>query len=432
MRGPVQKVAIGAFAVALAACSSAASPPAVAPSTGTAASAGTAPSTAPSAAAVTITFEHQFGDAESAKFDQLVKQYEADNPGVTIKTIRDNDSSYYDKLVTAFLADSAPDIVRVEPPRAAQFIAAGYAGPLEAVVSAADQTQFFPGTIAPLQKDGKLFGVPQDVATLVLYYRTDLFKAANISGPPTTWEDLLADAQKLTKAPGQYGLGLFGGWGGFEFYPWLWQAGGEMLDASNKTVTFNDAGGVKALQFWADLENKHKVMPLGAATLTEDDYKGPFVDGKLAMFTSGPWNAGWLKGAGISGKWAAAPLPKDVNDASVLGGMDIIVNAKSQHQAEAAKFLTWLLTDSVQIDWASSLGFVPIKQSMYSDPKFSSDPLNAIFLAELKVSRSRPTIAQAGQLDDLLGKAVQAALSGAAAPKAALDDAAQKAQQLLK
>jgi ABC-type glycerol-3-phosphate transport system substrate-binding protein len=422
-----QKAAVGAVGIVLAACSAGASPTPAPTAAGSPASSGT-----PAVVPVTITFEHQFGDAESAKFDQLVKQYAAANPGITIKTIRDNDASYYDKLVTAFMADSAPDIVRVEPPRAAQFIAAGYAAPLNGVISAADQAQFFPGTITPLQKDGKLYGVPQDVATLVLYYRTDMFKAAGIAAPPTTWDELLADAQQLTKAPSQYGLGLFGGWGGFEFYPWLWQAGGEMLDPSNKTVTFNDAGGVKALQFWADLQNKYKVMPPGAATLTEDDYKGPFVNGKLAMFTSGPWIAGWLKGAGIGGKWAAAPLPKDVNDASVLGGMDIIVNAKSEHQAEAGKFLTWLLQDSVQTDWASSLGFVPIKQSMYSDPKFSSDPLNAIFLAELKVSRSRPTIAQAGQLDDLLGKAVQAALSGASTPKAALDDAVQKAQQLLK
>src|SRR6266542_2013021 len=143
-----QKAAIGAVGVLVAACSGVASPT-PAPTGGSA-----APSATPTVAAVTITFQHQFGDAESAKFDQLVKQYEAANPGVTIKTIRDNDSSYYDKLVTEFLADSAPDIVRVEPPRAAQFIGAGYAAPVDGVISADQQGQFFPGTIAPLTKDG--------------------------------------------------------------------------------------------------------------------------------------------------------------------------------------------------------------------------------------------------------------------------------------
>jgi len=429
------KAAIGALGVVLAACSTASTTaPTITPE-GTPAAATTAPTpeatATPAPQPVTLTFEHQFGDAESAKFDELIAQYQAANPNVTIKTIRDNDSSYYDKLTTAFMADSAPDIVRVEPPRAAQYIAAGYAAPLDGVIS--DPDQFFPGTIEPLQKDGKLYGVPQDVATLVLYYRTDLFTAAGITAPPATWEELISDAQKLTKAPSNYGLGLFGGWGAFEFYPWFWQAGGEMLaESDGKTVpAFNSDAGVKALQLWADLENKYKVMPPGAATLTEDDYKGSFVEGKLAMFTSGPWIVGWLKQAGIEGKWAAAPLPKDVNEASVLGGMDLIVSAKSPNQAEAGKFLAWLMQDNVQTNWATSLGFVPIKQSMYSAPAFAADPLNAVFLAALKVSRSRPTIAQASQIDDLFGKAVQAALSGAATPKAALDDAAQKALQAL-
>ncbi len=384
-------------------------------------------------AKVTITFEDQFGDAESAKFAQLVNQFQTQNPNITINVIRDNASSYYDKLVTSILGGSAPDIARVEPPKAAQYIASGYAAPVDGYISASDRNQFFPGTVEPLVKNNKLYGLPQDVATLVLYYRTDMFQTAGIAAPPTTWDELVSDAQKLTKAPSQYGLGLFGGWGAFEFYPWFWQAGGQMLqDQGGKMVpAFNSAQGVKALQFWSDLENKYKVMPPGAATLTEDDFKGPFVAGKLAMFTSGPWIVGTLKQAGIDGKWSAAPLPRDAQQASVLGGMDLLLLNQSQHKAEAGKFLSWLMQDSVQSDWASSLKFIPIKQSMYSSAQFSSDPLNAVFLASLKVSRSRPTIARAGDIDNYFGQAVQAALSGAASAQAALDTAAQKSQAAL-
>ncbi len=382
---------------------------------------------------VTITFQHQFGDAESQKFAELVARFEAANPNIEVKTIRDNDKSYYDKLVTTILGGSAPDIARVEPPKAAQYIAAGYAAPIDQYVSSQDRQQFFPGTVQPLTKDGKLYGLPQDVAVLVLYYRTDLFQAAGISGPPQTWDELLTDAKLLTKAPDRYGIGLFGGWGAFEFYPWFWQAGGEMLkqQGGKTVVAFNSPEGVAALQFWTDLENKYKVMPPGAATLAEDDVKGPFIAGKLAMFTSGSWSSDSLKKAGIDGKWAVAPLPKGQQAASVLGGMDLIMLAQSKHKAEAGRFLSWLMQNQIQSDWAKSLGFLPIKQSMYADSAFKSDPLMSAFQAELAVARSRPTIPQAGQVDDLFGKAVQAALSRAQTPQAALDEAALKANQAI-
>jgi len=402
------------------------------PTTPAPAAGGSAPAAQPSAK-VTITFQHQFNDAESAKMQELVAKFEAANPNIHVELIRDNDKSYYDKLTTQMTAGAGPDIARVEPPKAAQYIAAGYAAPLDDIIPASDVSQFFPGTLEPLMKDGKLYGVPQDVAVLLLYYRSDLFQAAGITAPPKTWDELLADARKLTRAPDQYGIGLFGGWGAFEFYPWFWQAGGEMLKQVDGKwqPAFNSPEGVAALQFWSDLENKYKVMPPGMATATEDDVKGPFIAGKLAMFTSGPWSVDSLKKAGLDGKWSAAPLPVGKQAASVLGGMDLILLSNSKHKAEAGKFLAWLMEDSIQAEWAKSLNYLPIKQSMYGDPSFASDPLMAQFKAALAVARSRPTIPQAGEIDDAFGKAVQAALSGAQSPQAALDAAARQAADAL-
>jgi len=276
---------------------------------------------------------------------------------------------------------------------------------------------------------------------MVLFYRTDLFSAAGIANPPATWDELVTDSQALTKDtngdgnPDVYGIGLFGGWGAFEFYPWFWQAGAVMLNNDNGTITpaFNSPEGVSALQFWVDLENKYKVMPVGLATAGEDDVKGPFVAGQIAMFTSGPWTIASLKqNTEIDGKWAIAPLPAGKTSASVLGGMDLIVLDQSQHKAEAARFINYLMQDSVQVDWAKSLDFLPLKKSMYSDPIFQADLNMQVFSAALDASLSRPTIAQAGEIDDLFGKAVQAALSGGQTAQQALDDAAAKAADVLK
>lgn len=374
---------------------------------------------------VTITFQEQFSDAESAQFTKQLAGFEKAHPNITVKLIRDNDASYYDKLTTQITAGKGPDLARVEPPRASQFIAAGWALPLGD--SAGSAKDYFPASLDAVTKGGKLYGVPVDLSALALFYRTDTFKAAGIAKPPATWAEFQADAKKLTTGT-NHGVGLFGGWGAFEFYPWLWQSGAEVMNKDQTKATFNSADAVNALQLWVDLQKES--MPAGMATATEDDLKGPFVSGSLAMMTSGPWMIPSLKTAGIDGKWAVAPLPTDRHSATVLGGLDLVV-LKNTKNADAAKtFVKWLMQDSVQKAWASTLGYIPVKTSLYSDPTFKNDPYVSAFADVLKQARSRPTIAQAGDVDTALGNAVQAALSGTKSAKDALDagvDAANKA-----
>lgn len=375
----------------------------------------------------TITFQEQFSDAESAQFAKQLKDFEKQHPNITVKLIRDNDSSYYDKLTTQIAAGKGPDIARVEPPRASQFIAAGWVSPLGD--AAGKKSDYFPASLDSVTKDGQLYGAPIDVSALALYYRTDLFKAAGISTPPATWDEFTADAKQLTRGD-VHGVGLFGGWGGFEFYPWLWQSGAEVLNGGQTKAVFNSAEAVKALTLWSDLQKTS--MPKGMAAATEDDLKGPFISGKLAMLTSGPWLLPSLKTAGIDGKWAVAPLPKDQQSATVLGGLDLVLLKSSQHQDADKTFVKWLMQDSVQKTWASSLGYLPVKTALYDDPTFKDDASIASFSQVLQQAKSRPTVAAAGDIDTALGTAVQAALSGSKTPQQALNDAVAASDKALK
>lgn len=387
---------------------------------GTPAASGGSESSSGGAKPVTITFQEQFSDAESAEMEKLLPQFTAEHPEITVKLVRDNDTSYYDKLTTQIAGGGGPDIARVEPPKAAQYVASGWTAPLGDAVKKAE---YFESTLAGLTKDGDLYGVPQDVSTLALFYRTDLVPKA-----PATWDDLKADVASVTK-DGTYGIGLFGGWGAYEFYPWLWQSGAQVLSDDGKKAVFNSPEAVKALQLWVDLQKNG--MPEGMATATEDDLKARFISGKLAMFTSGAWAIQSLKDAKIDGKWAVAPLPKGKQAASVLGGMDLVVLQNSKNQEAAKTFITWLMQDSVQKTWASDLSYIPVKSSLYEDPAFKGDANVSQFAQILKDSKSRPTVAAAGDVDTALGNAVQAALAGTATPQEALDAAVAQANEAL-
>lgn len=378
----------------------------------------------------TVVFQNQFSDEEAAEMAKLVKKYESEHSGITIKLVRDNDSGYYDKLVTQITAGKGPDIVRLEPPKVSQYLNNGWLANLDDVITSQNKSDFFANTIDAASKDGSVYAVPQDVSTLAMYYRKDLFKAAGIDGAPTTWSELENDAKKLTTDK-VYGIGLFAGWGAYEFYPWLWQSGAEILNDDGTEAVFNSADGVRALQLWADLQKTS--MPKGMATATEDDVRGPFENGTLAMFTAGPYMVSTLKADGLKDdEWGVAPLPADQTEASVLGGMDLAVLKNSKVQGAAKDFLTWLMTDDVQTTWAKALGYIPAKESMYSLPTFADDSTVKIFKDIVTKSKSRPTIARAADVDTALGEAVQAALSGSATPQEAMDTAVKKANAAIK
>src|SRR6266508_1445709 len=117
----------------------------------------------------------------------------------------------------------------------------------------------------------------------------------------------------------------------------MWQSGAEVLNEDGTEAVFNSPDAVRALQLWVDLQES--AMPPGMATATEDDVRGPFVNGTLAMFTSGPYMMSILEGEEIGDVWAVAPLPSDKTSASVLGGMDLAVLENSDHKDEAEAFL---------------------------------------------------------------------------------------------
>ncbi|MDR2722604.1 MAG: sugar ABC transporter substrate-binding protein [Cellulomonadaceae bacterium] len=373
---------------------------------------------------VTISFQHQFNDVQTQAIETLVARFEEEHPSIRVNLLRNNDSAFYDALVTQILGGGGPDIVRVEPPRVPQYIASGWTLPLDDIF---DPANFFPAAVEALTSpDGQLHGVPFDIDALALFYRPDMLETAGITEVPQTWEDFRTAAVAMTDGD-TYGAGLFGGWGAFTFYPWLWQAGGQVLNENQTEAAFNSPEGVAALQFWVDLQNS--AMPPGMATAGEDEVRGPFVAGRIGMIPSGPWAIPSLKETGID--WAVAPLPADKESATVLGGMSLLALANTSHPDQVKTFLTWLMDDENLGEYYAAVGGIPAKTSLFNDPAFANDPYVSAFQAILETARNRPTIEEAGLIDEALTEAIQAALAGTSSPQAALDAAAARVNEAL-
>src|SRR5205085_11628960 len=158
--------------------------------------------------------------------------------------------------------------------------------------------------------NGDMYGLPFDGESTGLFYRTDLFQAAGITSPPTTWEELQADAAKLTiPSKKQYGWIEWGGESAYYWYPFLWQAGGDLLNSSGNGPAFDSAAGDQAANFYIGLR---KYSPPDYYNSDSYTSRIAFEQGQVAMYEAGDWFGGTISTDthAIDGKWAAAPLPK--------------------------------------------------------------------------------------------------------------------------
>ena len=90
---------------------------------------------------------------------------------------------------------------------AEQFIRSGNIVPLRGISPSQVEEEFLPWTVERLISEGKIWGLPTDMQSIVLFYNTRLFKEAGLDPdrPPASWEELVHYGQKLTK---QEGAGL--------------------------------------------------------------------------------------------------------------------------------------------------------------------------------------------------------------------------------
>jgi ABC-type glycerol-3-phosphate transport system substrate-binding protein len=250
-------------------------------------------------------------------------------------------------FITAHAAGNAPDLFYTYPPSMNPYYVAGFLLPMDNYVYGWNH---FNDVVPALWYDAKqgqnnhYYGIPCDFYGMCLWYRKDLFAAAGLTAAPTTWDELVADAQKLTiPAKNQYGFGLLGmAWASWYWENFVWQEGGEVTTPQTDgsvTLTFTDDPGVQALQFYQDLKFKYKVTQKNVlqdyASNTKD-----FEAGRTAM-----WMAANTSGSGFitdglkleqMGVVALPAGPTGIKKAQIGGGYWTINAVASKDNQDAA------------------------------------------------------------------------------------------------
>jgi len=390
------------------------------------------PTAAPTATPVTIRYWHTMSDPEAAQLQKLIDAFQAANPGITVNATRYAYNDFKTALTTAIAGGDVPDTVRMDIAWVSEFASQAALMQLDGTLPDFDTiaASVFPGPLSTNKFNGHYYGLPQNTNTQVLLYNKDLFDKAGISAPPATMEEFAADACKLSdNAKGTYGYAE----GGTYFWapaPVFYAFGGKIVDDAITTATgyVNGPESVAAFTMLKDLYDKGCLSPnlLGGGIATDAGH----ATGIYAMIIDGPWMVDIYKGNYPDFKVNFAPIPAGKSGtSSVVGGEDIVVMDGSKNKDAAAKWVSYLMGVEAQKTMAT-VGVMPTIASLTGDPAMPAH--FGVFMEQLKTAQARVPSPKWSDMDNAINNAYQRILKGDQSVQAALDQAADEINALLK
>ncbi len=386
----------------------------------------------------------------STILEEKISQFQAVHPKIHIKAQHYGAADQVKaKIMTAIAGNQPPDLLWWGPQATGLLARSGALLNLVPLMDADkefDRSLIYPRLWDLCAYEGGVYAVPFDANNLGLYYNKAHFRAAGIDPASlNTWEGFLTAARKLTVdenndgTPERYGFQVPLGHSEWTVWVWqtfLWQAGGEFLNAENTRTAFDSQAGYDALSLWVDLVHTHKV-----ANFSEPDagYKtDDFLAGRISMMINGPWNFGLLVEAkeknGID--YGALPLPSKVTAATNIGGENLFV-FKTDSSKDSAKwaFAKFILSPQFQTDWAIKTGYLPINKRVLKEEKYQkfieANPFIKVYNTQMPKGRTRPTIPSYPNISDILGRQIEKALYRKVAVNKALTVAAEQADKIL-
>lgn len=378
-----------------------------------------------------VTIWHYWDGTNADTFDAMVDEYNSSHDGVKISTSNVPNADFLTKLRASATSKTLPDIAIGDLVWVPQIAQLGTLADLSGLIPAdtlsdvnAALTSF--GTI-----DGKQVSVPVSANNLAYMYNKTLFEQAGLDpeSPPTTWEELMADAKAILAKTGKPGYDLYTQAGDngegltWNFQVNLWQAGGEFLTEDNSAAAFNTPEGKKALQFWVDLIDSG-VSPYAKW--------GEFEKGQGGSAQEGSWMVGiWAADPPFEFGTAKAPYPSDGTPATNLGGEQAMVFDNSDAKAKAAAdFLAWFLEPAQVTSWSEKTGMLPVLDSVASGSDYldwvdSTEPRLRPFVEQMADAHARPNTPLYPKISFAFAQEIEKALAG----ESSVDDALAAAEK---
>ncbi|MDE5080935.1 MAG: sugar ABC transporter substrate-binding protein [Trichodesmium sp. St18_bin1] len=220
-------------------------------------------------------------------FNQLIVDFEADNPGLSVRWVDLPWSQMESKIESAILRESLPDIVNLNSSFAHLLTRPDAWLDLDTILSDSVRNEYLPNLWQASQIDGRSFAIPWYCTTSITIYNSELFKRAKVDEPPTNYTELAKVARQIKEKTDKYAFFVsFLPEGGNEVLESFGKMGVDLIDVDGKAA-FNTPVGEAVFKYWVDL---YREGLLPKEVLTEGIQAGEdlYQAGETAMVFSGP------------------------------------------------------------------------------------------------------------------------------------------------
>ncbi len=404
-----------------------------------------------------IQWWHSMAGANGDKVNDLANKYNAgQNRYKIVPVYKGGYPESMTAAIAAYRAGNAPAILQVfEVGTATMMAAKGAVIPVYKLMKDSD-TPFNPKVYLPpvagyySDAQGNMLSFPFNSSTVVFYVNEDQYKKAGLDGAkaPKTWKEFVAVAEKL-KAAGQQCVYTTGwpSWAHIEnFSAWhnvpigTKENGMAGLDTQ---FTFNTPLHVRHITMLSDLAKRGMFTYAGRQSQAE----AKFASGECAMLTSSTGAQANIRRQ-AKFKWSVHFLPywDDVKGApqnSIIGGASLwVMGGKTPNVYKGvAEFFNFLSRPENQMDWHVSTGYLPITMAAYEMTKKSGfyDKHPEAEVAIKQLMNKPPTGNSKGlrfgnfvQGREVIEEELENAFSGKKTPKAALDEAVRRGNEVLR
>jgi len=394
-----------------------------------------------------VTISWWTGQTEAAQtlLEGLAAEFEDEHPNVTIDVSEGASSTeeLLQKLSAGFSSGTYPDM---------SYAFGSWASQLESSKRTLDITErtedpdlgweeFSEAARATVQPTGDAtIGFPALVDNISLIYNKTVFDAADVEYPTEdwTWDDFREAAAALTDPASDtygYAYSVSGSeettW---QFWPHLWQNGGEILNDDQSEAAFDSEAGVDALEFLRGM-----AIDDGSIYLDQTDTKFAqlFAADRIGMMTSGPWQLYDLNTAGTD--YGVTVLPGTDGDHQTVSGPDIWAlfdHQDANREYWVTEFAAWLTAAEQDERWNVAYGNLPLRSSEIQSAAFQEQVealpgLDVMAQNAENAEKARPTVPGYVGLSEAIANAISEVLQGQGDPKTALEEAADEANEAL-